>query len=106
MRTIKIRVYGRVQGVFFRANVKKFCDGAGLKGYVKNEEDGSVEIVAYGDDKTLGELKEWIKKSPGMSRVDKVEVEEGEGKFRGFGIKRGNFLADQKRAVSNFFRKI
>ncbi len=106
MRTIKIKVYGRVQGVFFRVNVKKFCDSIGLKGYVRNKDDGSVEILVQGRDKELRGLKKWIQGSPGMSKVERVAVEESGGKFREFEIKRENFFSDKGRAVSNFLRKI
>ena len=45
---VRIRVYGKVQGVFYRATTKTVADDLGLTGWVKNEADGSVTIIAEG----------------------------------------------------------
>ena len=73
---IRIKVYGLVQGVFFRFNTKEKAKELGLKGWVKNMEDGSVEILVEGNEEKIKELIEWCKSGPGMARVDKVDVEE------------------------------
>lgn len=76
MKTLRIKVYGRVQGVNFRSLVKKFADETEVKGYVTNKEDGSVEIVAQCSDLQLDKLILWIKSSPGFSKVENVKIEE------------------------------
>ncbi len=81
----RIIVRGRVQGVFFRYNTKKYADEHNIKGYVRNLSNGSVEIVA---DKLDG-LIEFCKSNPGYSEVSDVFVQdvELEEKFNDFYIK-------------------
>jgi acylphosphatase len=67
---VKIIFKGQVQGVFFRSHVKKHADNLGLKGYAKNLNDGSVEVVAIGEKKFLEEFIEKIKREPGFGRID------------------------------------
>jgi len=94
IREFRIEIYGRVQGVNFRVMVREHCDKLGLKGYAMNREAGSVLLVVQGEGKEIDSLICWIKENPGMSKVDKVIVEEkdlgGEDEeFKGFEIVRG-----------------
>ena len=68
-------VHGDVQGVFFRSNTHKMASKLGLKGWVKNNMDGTVEIVAEGNKKDLKELLAWCNEGPSMARVEEVEAE-------------------------------
>ncbi|MBA3648592.1 MAG: acylphosphatase [Chitinophagales bacterium] len=72
-----IKVHGKVQGVFFRASARSQAEELGIKGTVKNEQDGSVFIEAEGDSESLRIFLEWCHKGPDRARVDKVEAEEG-----------------------------
>ena len=85
---IDIKVYGQVQGVFFRHSAKREAERLGLVGWVKNADDGSVEAVAEGSKEKLEEFAAWCKKGPSSSRVEKIEVEWGEdsGQFDNFNI--------------------
>ncbi len=76
MKTISISVRGKVQGVFFRANTEKIARELKLLGWVKNEDDGSVRIVARGDEASLKKLIDWCHKGPEAARVDSVEITE------------------------------
>lgn len=82
-------VQGRVHGVYFRHNTGKIANSLGLTGFVRNMGDGSVEVVAEGDEAKLRELVDFCKKGPSGAKVDsvKVEFEEGSGEFSGFEIK-------------------
>ena len=73
--TKKIQVYGRVQGVFFRASTKEKADELGIKGWVRNESNGSVLIHAEGEELPMEEFINWCHKGPLMSKVEKVEIE-------------------------------
>ncbi len=86
---VRVNVFGLVQGVFFRLNTKQKAEELGIKGWVRNKEDGSVEIVAEGDEDKIERLIEWCKLGPGMARVDRVEVEKDttKEKFKGFEIR-------------------
>jgi len=72
---IVIKVYGLVQGVFFRYTTRKIARKLGLSGYVKNMHDGSVLIDAEGPDDKLKELLNFSRKGPMNARVDRVEHE-------------------------------
>jgi acylphosphatase len=80
------RVYGRVQGVFFRDFVSERGVKLGLSGYVRNLPDGSVEVKAEGEKMKLDELLVQIKKGPPRARVERLsEVwSEFTGAFSGF----------------------
>jgi len=69
-----IKISGDVQGVFFRANTKKLADSLNLVGFVKNTEDGKVEIIAEGKKQDLEILIEFCKKGPEGAKVEKVEI--------------------------------
>ncbi len=76
MSRIKITVYGRVQGVGFRYHTRKKAQELGLTGYVTNQPDYTVEIVADGPDEQLNALIEWTKKGPERASVSRLEVED------------------------------
>jgi len=88
MERIKIKVEGRVQGVFFRAHTQEKASSLGLTGWVRNTEDGGVEAVAEGDKKELEALISWCHKGPPAAKVFKVDVEwqTATGEFRGFRV--------------------
>lgn len=69
----QIRVTGKVQGVFYRASTKTMADGLGVKGWVKNEPDGSVLIEAEGTKDKLIDLMTWCRKGPVHAEVTNVE---------------------------------
>ena len=80
-------VKGNVQGVFFRYNVKKIAAKLDLNGFVKNLNDGSIEVVAEGE--KINELIEYCRKGPGFAKVEKVDVkiEKPNNEFKDFEIK-------------------
>lgn len=87
VKSVVIKVKGRVQGVYYRATAFKKAEELGLNGFVKNEKDGTVYAEAEGDNKSIDEFVEWCKKGPRASRVDNVEVKERDPKgFVGFKI--------------------
>ena len=67
-------VRGRVQGVFFRAASQREARRLGLTGQVRNLSDGSVEIIAEGEDDRLKELIQWAQRGPSSARVDRVDA--------------------------------
>jgi acylphosphatase len=86
---LHIIVYGDVQGVFFRAGTVSEARKLGLKGWVRNNPDGSVEMVAEGDKSALGRLLEWCSHGPAGARVSKLVHEWGDAKggFTDFGVR-------------------
>ena len=76
-----VRVRGRVQGVFFRAETRDRARSLGLDGWVTNARDGSVEAVLEGDRDRVETLVRWLHRGPSLAAVDTVELswEEPEG---------------------------
>ncbi len=69
----RVRVWGRVQGVGFRAFVWREAAALGVGGWVRNRADGSVETVISADERSLDRLLDRIGEGPRFSRVDRVE---------------------------------
>ncbi len=90
MKSVRLIVCGRVQGVFFRQNVKNEAVRLGLCGFVKNHANGDVEIIAEGDESKINELIKFCKNSPGHSHVENVDMdfEKVTGEFDGFEVRR------------------
>jgi acylphosphatase len=75
----RVRIHGRVQGVFFRAWTADKARSLGLRGWVRNRRDGSVELEAYGEEDALETLIAACQTGPSSAKVDRVEIEKVEG---------------------------
>jgi len=73
-KRVYIRVYGIVQGVNFRYYTRELARKLGLYGTVKNLFDGSVEIVAEGEEEKLQKLISFAKRGPPAAQVYDIEV--------------------------------
>lgn len=82
-------VYGYVQGVGFRYFVYRNATNLGLTGYAKNMLDGTVYVVAEGEEEKLQKLYEYLRVGSSHSYIEKVDVKfsEFEGTFQGFNIR-------------------
>ena len=67
-------VRGRVQGVGFRWFVDHEARQLGLAGWVRNNIDGSVEVLAIGTEQQLAALHNRLRQGPRAARVDEVQV--------------------------------
>jgi acylphosphatase len=87
-RRLAVRFEGRVQGVGFRYAVCRLAEGRPVAGFVRNEDDGSVRLVAEGPPAHLRGLLDAIRSSPVGRHVVREEVRwsEAAGTFRSFGI--------------------
>ena len=83
------RVIGRVQGVGFRYYVMGAAGDIGLRGWVRNRRDGSVEIVAEGNKEKLSELLRALQRGSRSSVVTEVKEEwlENSDEFHGFSVR-------------------
>jgi acylphosphatase len=75
MRTVRVRIFGRVQGVFFRASCARLADDLGVTGWVRNLPHGDLEAVFQGPDAAVDEMLAWCRHGPPHARVDGVDVE-------------------------------
>lgn len=69
----KYVISGRVQGVGFRFFAERVANQLGIRGYVKNRRDGTVEVYAIGDPNSLEEFKRQLAEGPRSARVTGVE---------------------------------
>ncbi|PUA31256.1 MAG: acylphosphatase [Candidatus Terraquivivens tikiterensis] len=83
-----VYVSGLVQGVFFRSSTKRMADRLGVKGWVRNLQDGRVEAVFEGDREAVASMIEWCHRGPPDAIVEKVDVvwEDYRGEFKDFKI--------------------
>ena len=72
----RLVIRGIVQGVGYRMSAHREGSRLGLKGWVRNRRDTSVEAIVEGDDATIERFVAWCKKGPPSSRVDSVDVED------------------------------
>lgn len=89
-KAAKIVVKGTVQGVFFRQFIKEHADNLKLCGFIRNLENGDVEIIVEGEQDQIQRMIEFSKKGPEHSHIRSVNVEEKKwsGEFKDFKILR------------------
>jgi len=73
-RTMRVRVTGRVQGVWFRGWTKDEATRRGLRGWVDNEADGSVRALIAGPEAAVHAMLDALHEGPDAARVDRVEA--------------------------------
>jgi len=100
-------VRGRVQGIGFRDATRAEAHRLGAKGWVRNEDDGSVLVHAEGPEQAVEELVVFLRQGPAGARVDDVEVEglkaEGHEQFAIRGISAGAFVVQEHAATARHF---
>jgi acylphosphatase len=90
-RQLHAQVRGYVQGVGYRLFALREAQRLGLAGWVRNCADGSVEVVAEGDEDGLGQYLSRLQRGPAEAEVEHVEVDwrPASGGFEGFQIRNG-----------------
>lgn len=73
MKRLEARISGRVQGVGFRYSTQRQARRLGLDGWVRNDPDGSVSVVAEGPEPDIKSFEQWLKKGPPGARVETVD---------------------------------
>lgn len=71
----RVFVFGRVQGVCYRATTRETARERGVEGWVKNRSDGRVEAVFEGGEESVESMVEWCRTGSRKARVDAVEVD-------------------------------
>ncbi|MFH0820264.1 MAG: acylphosphatase [Candidatus Peregrinibacteria bacterium] len=89
MIRVHLTIHGLVQGVFFRAETKKQAQELGVTGFVANNSDGTVSVVAEGPENLIQQLTDWCNSGPSRAQVQKVDAETHTytGEFEGFEIR-------------------
>jgi acylphosphatase len=84
----RVVVHGRVQGVFFRDTTRRLALEQGVRGWVRNTWEGTVEVVLEGPPAAVERLVDFAHRGPSGARVERVEVfEEDEEGLIGFSIR-------------------
>jgi acylphosphatase len=89
MERMHLHISGYVQGVFYRMHTQQTANSMGLVGWVRNSEDGGVEVVAEGDPEKLSKLLAWCHKGPPFATVTNIhdEWEPASGEFTDFSVR-------------------
>ena len=81
-KSVRLYIQGAVQGVFFRAFIKENAERHNVKGFVRNLEDGRIEIFLEGNNEDVDKMIELASKGPKHSDIKNVEIKEE--KFQDF----------------------
>ena len=72
---VHVKIRGLVHGVSFRSSMAQLASEMGVRGWVRNLPDGSVEAFLEGDERKVSRVLDWAKSGPPRARVDRLEVE-------------------------------
>jgi acylphosphatase len=75
MKAVRLIITGRVQAVGYRAWVTRTARNCGLRGWVRNRTDESVEVLIAGDEAAVSGMIEACRRGPALARVDKVDIQ-------------------------------
>lgn len=109
MHQLKIELWGRVQGVNFRRSLVTFAQNIRLTGYVENQMDGSVLVIAQGEQHPLEELLAWCQKGSLFTKVRAMNFvwTETEKAFKDFKLKSDKpFFIDEAQSLLNLGKEI
>jgi acylphosphatase len=70
----RVVVSGRVQGVWFRESTRRTAEAQGVRGWVRNNDDGTVEAVLEGPDDAVERVVDWCRRGPSRADVARVDV--------------------------------
>ena len=82
MASKHIVVQGQVQGVFYRQAAEDAANEIGVAGWVRNRDDGSVEMVVEGDDDAVDRMVAWAREGSSQAQVTSVDVSDTEPQGR------------------------
>ncbi|MBU1177552.1 MAG: acylphosphatase [Patescibacteria group bacterium] len=88
-KQIILKIYGRVQMVMYRDSARRQAKKLDLVGWVMNKSDGTVELIAEGEEENLKQLIDWCYNGSMLAKVDKINIvwQEPAGQFKEFNIK-------------------
>lgn len=107
--TLDVELHGRVQGVNFRNSAHKYAESLRLKGFIKNNLDGSVKIRVQGDPQALEEFLTWCQRGSMFSKVEGMNYRwvKDSTTYKDFKVIRsGNIIQDQIKSFFNLGRQV
>ena len=85
-KTLRLLIFGRVQGVFFRDSMRREAQNLGISGWVRNRNDGTVEAAVHGETTAVDAIVRWAQRGPQHAQVVGVEIEPYHGTYTSFEI--------------------
>jgi len=71
-----LRIFGRVQGVWYRESMRQQAEQLGITGWVRNRLDGSVEALVQGDAAKVERIIQWARRGPEQALVNHIDIDE------------------------------
>lgn len=82
--TQHLKIFGRVQGVFFRESMGREAQRLDITGWVRNCRDGTVEAMIQGTPAAVAAMTEWARVGPERAQVERVDIGAGRGDYASF----------------------
>lgn len=85
-KTLRLVIHGRVQGVFFRDSMRREAQNLGVAGWVRNNNNGTVEAAVQGEPAAVDAIVRWAHRGPQHARVERVDIAPDNGSYTGFEV--------------------
>ncbi|MGC2047819.1 MAG: acylphosphatase [Gallionella sp.] len=85
-KTLRLVIFGRVQGVFFRDSMRREAQNLAVAGWVRNLNDGTVEAAVHGEAAAVDAIVRWAQRGPQHADVTAVEIQPDVGSYTGFEV--------------------
>jgi acylphosphatase len=86
VKTLRLVIHGRVQGVFFRDSMRHEAQRLGIAGWVRNRSDGTVEAAVQGEPAAADAIVRWAHRGPQHAQVERVDIEQDDGNYTSFDV--------------------
>ena len=86
MKTLRLVIHGRVQGVFFRDSMRYEAQRLGIAGWARNRSDGTVEAAVQGESYAVDAIVRWAHRGPRHARVEQVDIAADNGSYTSFEV--------------------
>ena len=86
VKTLRLVIHGRVQGVFFRDSMRCEAQRLGIAGWVRNRGDGTVEAAVQGEPAAVDAIVRWAHRGPQHAQVERIKIEPADGSYTGFEV--------------------
>lgn len=86
MKTLRLVIHGRVQGVFFRDSMRREAQHLSVTGWVRNHSDGTVEAAVQGESAVVDAIVRWAHRGPQHAQVVRVDIKPDDGSYTGFEV--------------------
>jgi acylphosphatase len=86
MKTLRLVIHGRVQGIFFRDAMRREAQKLGITGWVRNRNDDTVEAAVQGEPAAMDAIVRWAHQDPRHAQVERVVIEPDDGSYNSFEV--------------------